>query len=452
MVTPGRGRVFRRTPEEWSEWVEWLEAGLHSENRWRLPLVLCGLLFAKGRRTVTSWLRAAGLQVDYSDYYYFISSVGRNTNRIATLLLQLLLRRLPLGERVILAIDDTPTQRYGPEVEGAGLHHNPTSGPDDHKFVYGHIWVTLAWVIRHPLWQGIGLPLLAKLYVKAKDVPRLVERRGAWEFKTKLQLAQELIETALKTLRPLGKPIWLVFDGAYAYRPLLKRILSPGVTVVSRLRKDAALRTLPPPRPPGQRGGPRIYGKQVISLAKRAAHRQGWQTLEAVLYGGKLVTKTYKTFLATYAVVGGVIRVVLVREDEGWHAFFCTDPNASVRDILECFADRSVIEQVFHDVKEIWGAGQQQVRNVWCNIGCFHLNLWMQTLVELWAWDRKANELRDRKASPWDDPERRPSHADRRNALRRAILQNEFQALQAIHEIPAPLKRLVQSLILHTAA
>jgi hypothetical protein len=27
------------------------------------------------------------------------------------------------------AIDDTPTQRYGPFVQGAGIHHNPTPGP-----------------------------------------------------------------------------------------------------------------------------------------------------------------------------------------------------------------------------------------------------------------------------------------------------------------------------------
>jgi len=36
------------------------------------------------------------------------------------------------------------------------------------------------------------------------------------------------------------------------------------------------------------------------------------------------VTKTYKTFLVTYLPVGGVIRVVLIKEDHGWLAFFCT--------------------------------------------------------------------------------------------------------------------------------
>ena len=287
-----------------------------------------------------------------------------------------MLSHLPLPERIVLALDDTPTALRPRGEEGS--HHNPTSGPDDHKFVYGHVWVTLAWVVRHPLWHTIGLPLLARLYVKAKNVPLLAQRYG-WVFQTKLQLAVDFVQWAANTLKPLGKPIWLVMDGAYAYRPLLKPILAMGITVVSRLRKDAGLRTLPPRKRRGQRGK-RKYGKEKISLAKRAAHPAGWQTIEAVLYGGQLVTKTYKTFLATWPVVGGVIRVVLVRESQGkWDAFFCTDPTATVRQILECYSDRSAIEQIFHDIKEIWGAGQQQVRNLWRNIGCFHLNLWMHS-------------------------------------------------------------------------
>ena len=70
------------------------------------------------------------------------------------------------------------------------------------------------------------------------------------------------------------------------------------------------------------------------------------------------------TFLATYLPVGGVIRVVLIKEDPGWLAFFCTQPDASVMQILEAFADRATIEQDFHDVKEVWETGQQQVRNI----------------------------------------------------------------------------------------
>src|SRR6202035_5152659 len=53
-----------------------------------------------------------------------------------------------------------------------------------------------------------------------------------------------------------------------------------------------------------------------------------------VLYGVQ-VTKRYKTFLATYRPAGGLIRVVLVQEDDGsWRAYFCTHADATVEEIL----------------------------------------------------------------------------------------------------------------------
>ena len=58
-----------KCPSQWAEWSEWLAAGLHARNRWRLPVLLVGILFAQGRRTVTSWLRAAGVSDDFQDYY-----------------------------------------------------------------------------------------------------------------------------------------------------------------------------------------------------------------------------------------------------------------------------------------------------------------------------------------------------------------------------------------------
>ena len=168
--------------------------------------------------------------------------------------------------------------------------------------------------------------------------------------------------------------VWVVADGAYAARPFLLPFVEKGVVVVSRLRKDARLFDLPPAkRKRGQRGAPRIYGKNTISLKKRAAHPQGWESLTYRCRGSN-VTRDYKTFLATSRLTGGVIRVVIVRFEDGWAPHFCTDPTASVQDILEAVADRWAIEEHFHDVKEVWGAGQQQVRNVWSSLGCWQLN------------------------------------------------------------------------------
>ena len=153
-------------PEQWSEWSDLLASGLHARNRWRLPVLLTGMLFAGGRRTVTTWLRAAGVSDDYQDYYYFLECVGRNSKSIASQLAALVLRTLPLPERLLLVIDDSPTKRYGPKVEGADVHHNPTPGPAGQPFLYGHVWVTISLALRHPEWGPLALPLRAMLYVR----------------------------------------------------------------------------------------------------------------------------------------------------------------------------------------------------------------------------------------------------------------------------------------------
>jgi hypothetical protein len=313
-------------------------------------------------------------------------------------------------------------------VQGAGVHHNPSPGPAGEKFVYGHIWVTLAWLVRHPLWDTLSLPLRALLYVRAKDVPKLA-KAYPWDFRTKLELAAELVHWLTEWLGETGKALWLVVDGAYAKRPFLKPVLALGLVVFSRLRKDAHLRSLPPTkRRRGQRGPLPTYGKDRIDLAKRAGQGRGWQQVGCAQYGGREV-KTIKTFEATWRPAGGRIRVVIVRERDGWLAYFCTDPSLSAVAILEAMADRGAIEQMFKDVKEVWGAGQQQVRNVYASIGAFAVNLVMYSVVEAWAWARAEEELVDRRRSPWDTEDRRPSHADKRKALQREILREEILAV-----------------------
>jgi hypothetical protein len=83
------------------------------------------MLLASGRRTVTTWLRAAGVSDDFPDDYYFLACLGRKSESISTQLVALLLQVLPLPKRVLLVIDGhrpkggPPTKRYGPKVEGA---------------------------------------------------------------------------------------------------------------------------------------------------------------------------------------------------------------------------------------------------------------------------------------------------------------------------------------------
>jgi DDE superfamily endonuclease len=432
-----------------STWIGHLQNMVDRRLHDLFPAVFYGLLFAtESRRTCTSWFRAGGIMREFRRGYRVICVTGRHAKSMATSVLYDIANSPAAAEqsRIKLALDDTPSKRYGPHVEGAGVHHNPTPGPANQAFLYGHNFVTIAWMVDHAERGTRALPMRSELYVRKKDLPKIPqERRPA--FRTKLAQAAEMIEWTANHLKYKEKPIWLAVDGGYAKRPVIQAAQRKDVTLVSRLRKDAALRSLPGPQPTGKRGRKPKYGTAVISLVKRAGHRQGWQSEEMVLYGKK-VTKTYKTFLATWRPASGVIRVVLVKEEDGWVAFFCTDPAATPAEILDMVADRNSIEQTFKDVKEVWGAGQQQLRNIDANIGAWHMNLWAYTMVELWAWDQPDEDLVDRSRSPWDCEPRRPSHADRRKALLRQCLRDQFQQAQAAPDQLAKLLEFAERLML----
>jgi hypothetical protein len=409
----------------------------------RLAALFLGLILASGRQTLSRWIRAAGLSSQYRRCYATASAVGHRTERVATrLLLELLKPLVAAAPRLVLGLDDTPTERHGPKVLGAGVHHNPTPGPAGGPFVYGHVWVVLGLLVAHPLGGVVALPLLARLYIRRKNLGAIpAKHRPA--FATELEMAVALVRWAHGWLKMWAKPIWVVADGAYAKAPVLKPLRALGVTVVSRLRKDAALCSVPEPEPK-RRGPRRVYGTHRLSLAKRAGHKGGWATGTFTLYG-KAVEKRYKTFEATWRPAGGAIRVVLVDEPKGWVAFFCTDTTATVADILGLVADRFSLETCFRDLKQTVGAGQQQVRGVASNVGCFHLCAWAFTLTEVWAWNQKAEDLvAHRSASPWDDPKRRPSHADKRRAWQRELLAEEIRAVVGKHHDPAIIQNLAQ--------
>ncbi|MFN8708128.1 MAG: hypothetical protein ACK50J_15735, partial [Planctomyces sp.] len=101
---------------------------------------------AAGKWSQNRILLAAGVTDDWQDHYYFLQTLGRSAKRVATELLYPAVKQIPvsqIGEFIKLAIDDSPTKRYGPEVQLPGTHHNPTPGPSGSEFLFGHVWVTI---------------------------------------------------------------------------------------------------------------------------------------------------------------------------------------------------------------------------------------------------------------------------------------------------------------------
>ena len=198
------------------QWFPRLASALDRRSAPRLVLLFLGAVLARGRRTLTSWIRAAGLSNQFRSCYTTVAAAGKKADEIAARLLLAAVKPLIAeSQRLTLALDDTPTQRYGPHVQGAGIHHNPTPGPAGSPYVYGHVFVVLGLLIKHQAWDTIALPLLARLYVRKKDLPG-IDPKHRPVFRTKLDLAVELLRWASRWLAPLGKPLWVVVDGGYA--------------------------------------------------------------------------------------------------------------------------------------------------------------------------------------------------------------------------------------------
>src|SRR6516164_3798588 len=126
------------------QWFSRLATALDRRSSPRLALLFFGAVLARGRRTVTTWIRAVKLSDQFRPCYTAVAAAGKRADRIARRLLIEVVEPLTEGAgRVTLALDDTPTRRYGPHVQGAGIHHNQAPGPAGAPYVYGHVFVVL---------------------------------------------------------------------------------------------------------------------------------------------------------------------------------------------------------------------------------------------------------------------------------------------------------------------
>ena len=75
------------------------------------------------------------------------------------------------------------------------------------------------------------------------------------------------------------------------------------------------------------------------------------------------------------------------------------------------------------------------------------MNLGMHALVELWARTKPQRQICDHRGSPWDDPARRCSHADRRKALRLWMLREEYSAVDRGWQLARKIRAIVEKLL-----
>ena len=113
------------------QWFSRLASALDPRSAPRLAWLFIGAILARGRRTVTTWIRAAGLGGEYRRCYPTVAAAGKKAGDIAARLIHEVVKPLVAGqERITLELDDTPTERYGRSCRGpASITTRPPARP-----------------------------------------------------------------------------------------------------------------------------------------------------------------------------------------------------------------------------------------------------------------------------------------------------------------------------------
>src|SRR5688572_1361964 len=95
-------------------WFSALASPLDARSAPRLACLFLGAILARGRRTVTSWIGAAGLGAEFRPCYTTVAAAGNRADGVAVRLVYEVVKPLLAGlNRLVLALDDTPTPRHG---------------------------------------------------------------------------------------------------------------------------------------------------------------------------------------------------------------------------------------------------------------------------------------------------------------------------------------------------
>jgi hypothetical protein len=328
----------------------------------RFLSLFAGWVLCSGPHAVTESLVASGVAGErhHAAFHRFFSRARWSMDELGRLLLVLLVAMARGSLRLVL--DDTLCHHKGPKVFGLGCHLDAVrSTRKVRHFTFGHVWVTLAVLVRVPFTQrDWALPLLFRLYRTQADN----EAQGR-PHQTKTQLARQMVELVLHWLP--DTPLELVADGLYSCGTLVKG-LPPRLVFIGSMRPDAALSR--PRKRPGRspKTGRPLTRDVPVPKPERLFHDAGvpWQSLVACLYG---VEKTveYKEVVARWKSVAGqcLLKIVLVKTQGGalpFRVFFCTDSLRTTRQLIEGYAQRWAIEVLFRDLKQLLGFAASRAR------------------------------------------------------------------------------------------
>jgi DDE superfamily endonuclease len=315
---------------------------------------------------VTAALRVMGLsnETQFQNYHRVLNRDTWSSRTLSRILLRLLVRTFVAPDApVVLGLDEHIERRRGGKIAARGIYRDPVrSSKAFFVKTSGLRWVSM--MLLAPIPWALRVWALPFLTVLAPSERYHQEREMAHKKLT--DWARQMITQVHRWLPE--RAIVVVADSSYAVLELLAAAaaLPTPVSMITRLRLDAALYDPAPPREKGTKGAPRKKGARQPSLTQRLADpKTTGERVTLAWYGGttrnvELASGTAVWYHSAKPVVP--IRWVLIRDPEGKfapQALLSTNQTTSAPQIVEWFVQRWQLEVTFEEARAHLGVETQ---------------------------------------------------------------------------------------------
>lgn len=327
-----------------------------------VQVLMIGAILCQGARRVSTILRIMGLSQErrFEKYHRVFNRAKWNGVNGAKILLGLLIQLLPTSFPLQVLVDETIERRNGRKIKAKGCYRDACRSTKENIITcYGLKWLCLMLIVPLP-WckRPWALPFMT-LLVSSKKYD---DARGR-KHKTSIDWTIVAVRVISRWLR---RPFILIGDGGFACIRLGHACRKRKVTLVSRLRLDAALYNHPSTPIKGQRGRHREKGGRAPSLKQFASDtEQLWKEIEVNWYGGE--KRTVKVLSSTNLWYSSgekplPIRWVLVKHPDKvlMEAFFTTDLAATPDTIINQIVLRWNVEVTFEEMRAQLGMETQR--------------------------------------------------------------------------------------------
>ena len=352
------------------------------KNAQRMVEHLLAQLTCLGTHTITGLLTTCGRQFrDWSaDYRLYERS------RVVPLQLFEPVRRWLCENQqgpIVMAMDDTRVRKTGRKIDGVKYMRDPMGPPFRVNFIRAQRFLQTSMAYKSANGSARMIPV-DWVHAPVAKKPKPSASKKEWQDykvrknRTRISAvgAQRIthMRSWLDEQGARDRRLWVTVDGSFTNATVFKH-LPENTTLVGRIRADAKLYFLPERQLP--KGRKRVYGDKAPTPEQvRQDPGIPWQHVHA-FFGGKvrrLRVKQVKPLRWRTAGQQHTLQLLVLaptpyRLSKNGKLLYrkpayliCTDPHASLQEIVQHYLWRWDIEVNFRDEKTLLGVGQAQVR------------------------------------------------------------------------------------------